>query len=424
MSRRFLVSGLLALAACGSESSADPDAASDAASDASIDASVCTDQAPAGCACSPIASGESGMLAPSRTIAKLVSDPVRCVLYALADDQVLVFDTKAKVELPPIALPAAGVDIDVSHDGVRLVVAHRSPRSVTEVDLAQRAIVTTLPTVAEPGRLEVTASGTVFYTSFDQFNSAHRLDLATGADVQLVQNIGYQVDIELSLDETRLFVGEAGTSGDDMMAFAVSPDGLTQVDQIHWNNRGGFTSATRRVLVTKAGNAYWAGHQWRADNLGDVTGAMLEDILAEDDSGTLAIGQLFAWDVATGYKTEPLIGPVVAAAFAGGGQEAWMYAAGTLRYMAPADLHGPHPLGLRELPPAPLGEYELEQLVHDDARGTLYGRDSSRHAIIIIDDTTLQPTREIRVGPHPPIRSGTGVAASARSDRTSHRRDR
>lgn len=403
MSTRFIVSGLLAVAACGSESSLDPDAApvpSDAL-DASTDAPAC-DETLGGCACTPVAPGASGVITPSRTIAKLAHDPVRCLLYALADDQILVFDTKAKIELAPIGLPSAGIDLDVSHDGAHLVVAHRSPHSVTTIDLAQRTITATWPTTAEPGRLEVTTSGIAFYTSFDQFNSAHQLDLATGAEAQLSERtIGYQVDIELSPDESRLFVGEAGTTGDNMMAFDVSSGGLTQVDQIHWNNRTGFINASRRVLVSKTGNVYWAGHQWRADNLGDVTGATLEDVFAENDAGTIAIGRDFAWDVATGYKTKPIDGPVLAAAFVSGGQEAWTFAGGMLRYMATADLAGTHPLGARELPPAPLGDYVLDQLMHDGARNVLYGRDSSRHAIVIIDDTTLQPTREIRVGARP-----------------------
>jgi DNA-binding beta-propeller fold protein YncE len=399
MSPRFIIGGLLALAACGSESSHQPDPDAHG-QDAATDAQMCTDTSNA-CACEPVAPGASGMLTPSRTIAKLAHDPTRCLLYALADTQILVFDTKDKVELAPIELPSAGIDLDVSRDGARLVVAHRFPRGVTVIDLAQRTLVDTLSTSAEPGRLEVTSAGTVFYVSFDQSNSAHRLDLATGTEMLLKQIVGYQVDIELSPDESRLFVGESGTSGDRMMSFDVSAGGFTQVDQIPWHLYSRYSSSPRRVLASKAGNVYWAGHQWRADNLGDVTGAMLEDVFAENDAGTIAIGRQFAWDVATGYKTKPIAGPVLAAAFVADGREAWMFSGGVLRYMATSELEGPHPLGVRELPPLALGEYALDQLIHDGSRGVLYGRDSSRHAIVLIDDTTLQPTREIRVGGRP-----------------------
>ena len=389
-----------ALIACSSDShpagdgGGDPDAVS-------ADATACTDPGVTGCACAPVAAGAGGHLVPSHPVTKLVSDPTRCLLYGLAGDSILVFDTKSKTELAPIPLSAPAIDLDVDRDGSKMVVAHRLAHTVSVIDLAQRVVTSVLPLQIDPGAIEVTASGSAYYVNFDQWSSVHRLDLATGADTVVGPMIGYQMDLELSADETRLFAGDSSLTSCAMVSFDITNGGFAQVGRTHWDGNFDFPSATRHVLATTAGNAYFAAHQWRASALDVVTGGTNEDILAEDDAGTLAIGTRHAWDVALASVTVAHANPVSAAAFAAAGQEAWMYSASGLDYVAASELQGAHPLGGRELPPAPLATYTIEQLIHDPTHGVLYARDSARNAIVVIDATTLQPTRELRVGPLP-----------------------
>jgi DNA-binding beta-propeller fold protein YncE len=395
---------VLLSSACDSSDSSKTDGGADDV-DAAIDAPACTDPGVTGCACSPVAPGSGGRLVPSRPLTRLVSDPTRCLIYGLADDAVLVFDTKAKTELAPIALSAPTIDIDISRDGARLVVAHRFAKKLSVIDLAQRQVSSVISILVEPGRVELTSGGVAYYANYDQWTSMHRVDLATTADTVVATNIGYQMDIDLSADDTRLYAGDSGISSSAMKAFDISGGMFTQVGRTRWNRNFDFPDATRHVRATKSNNIYFAGHQWRNGSLDVVTGGPLEDILAEDDAGTIAIGTLHAWDVALSAATVTFVDKPTAAAFTAAGQEAWMYSTSTLGpvliFQNIAQLRGTHPLGLRDLPPAQLSTYSFDQLVHDPARGLLYGRDTNAQAIVAIDTTTLQPTKEIRVGSVP-----------------------
>lgn len=374
--------------------------------DASADAAPCTAPGVTGCACAPVTGTAGGRLATSRALTKLVADPKRCLIYALAGDAILVFDTKTKTELAPIPLASPAIDFDVAHDGTRMVVAHRLPHALSVIDLEPRVVSRVIPISTEPGSLEVTSgSGPVYYVNYDQFSSMHRLDLTLGTDTILGINVGYRMDLELSNDETRLYAGDSASSRCVMRSFDITSGGFVEVSRTHWNHNEELSTLNRHLLATSSNNLYYAAHQWRAGALDIVTGGTTEDILAEDDAGTLAIGTLHAWDVALSAVTIAHENQISAATFAAAGQEAWMYSSGILGgvliYESTSQLRGPHPLGVRDLPPAALSTYTIDQLVHDPVHGTLYARDAINQAIVVIDATTLQPTREIRVGSEP-----------------------
>jgi hypothetical protein len=115
----------------------------------------------------------------------------------------------------------------------------------------------------------------------------------------------------------------------------------------------------------------------------------------------IAIGTAHAFDVSLAKPTIAFPMPVVAATFAASGQEAWIYSGGLVGYVATTDLVGSRPLGAREVDPLPLSAYSISQLVADPAHGALYGRDPDHDAIVVIDGTSLQPVRELRVGTSP-----------------------
>jgi len=389
---------LVALVACHSPSGTTP-TDDGGASDAGPDAG-CTAMGTEGCACAPVAAGHGGLFAPSRPLLKLANDPVRCRVYGLAADAVLVFDTRAKTEIASVMVGANAYDFDVARDGSRLVVSHRNG-GIDVVDLAQLALVATLPVPVDPGPVEVTASGQAYYVNFDQFSSVHRLDLATGSDTIVGTRVAYQADIELSADDSLLFVGDSSSSSSAMLAFAVSDTTFAQVGRTSWNHGFDFSDAPRHVFVSRAGNAYFAQHQWQGLDLTTSTGGTRENIIAEDDLGTIAIGTSHAFDVAIAKPTITLPAVMIAATFAGAGQEAWMYDGSSVRYVAVADFAGTRPLGVREVDPLPLSQYAIARLVADPAHGALYGSDPGRDAIVVIDGTSLQPVRELRVGTAP-----------------------
>src|SRR6185312_1554906 len=93
---------LVAIVACHSparQMSNEDGGVSDAAPDADA---PCMAAGTEGCACAPVAAGHMGTLVPSRRLMKLANDPVRCRVYGLAADAVLVFDTRGKTETAAI----------------------------------------------------------------------------------------------------------------------------------------------------------------------------------------------------------------------------------------------------------------------------------------------------------------------------------
>jgi hypothetical protein len=386
---------LVAIAACHSP----PHDAGGAHDDAGLDAG-CTATGVEGCACAPVGAGQGASLSPSRPLSKLANDPARCRVYGLAVDAVLVFDTRAKTELAAVTIAGSAYDFDVASDGARMVVSHRNG-GIDVIDLDLLSVVATLPVPVDPGPIEVTAAGQAYYANFDQFSSVHRLDLSTGSDTVVGDRVAYQADLELSADDTKLFVGDSSSSSSAMVAFDVSSPAFTQIGRTSWDHGFDFSNAARHVFVSHSGNAYFAAHQWRSLDLTSSTGGTRETILAEDDQGVIAIGTAHAFDVSISKPTIAFPMPVVAATFAAGGQEAWIYSAGLVGYVATMDLVGSRPLGAREVDPLPLSAYSISQLVADPAHGALYGRDPDHDAIVVIDGTSLQPVRELRVGTSP-----------------------
>lgn len=399
------LAALAALVACHSPSSAGGDASA-AGSDAPGDStgSACTDPGVSGCACAPLTPGSPlGTLAAGATVKKLVADPTRCLVYGLADNAIVVFDTRAKQRLASIAYSGAGYDFDVDRHGARMVVSVRGTTdgSIVVIDLAQRQVIATYHVTEPPGPIELAASGTAYYTNFDQFSTLHALDTATGTDAISRMQIAYQADLDLSPDDARLYVGDSGLSDCAMTAY--DPVTLATLGRTHWDANFDFENATRHVFASRAGDVFFARHQWRGDDLGFITGGTHdEDILAESDDGSIAVGTAHTFDAALAEPIGVLPSGTVASAatFAANGQELWYYDGG-IRYIATADLAGTRPLGVREVAPLPLAQYTLDQLVYDGTRGLLYARDSGHDAVIAIDAATLAPIKEIRIGTAP-----------------------
>jgi len=365
--------------------------------DAAIDATPCRDTGVQGCACAPVAPGGGGTITVDIPILKLVGDPRRCAVYGLTASAVIVIDTRLKSEVARVPLIAAATDLDISNDGTYAVVAHGPSRGVSVLDLDQRVVTTVLPVSADPDRIEVSDAGISYYATA---SAIHRLDLATGQDLLMGQNVAYMPDIELAPDGNSLYVGDSSTSSGALRAYDVASSGFVFIATTHWESGLGFYNPARQVLVSRAGHAYYAAHQWLAGDLTFVTSGTGESVLAEDDAGRIAIGPHRVWDAALGLvimNTETISG----AAFAAADQEVWTYGSNRLRYVATTELIGSVALGAREVPPLQLSAYQFGYLVHDPSRAVLYGSAQARDAVVVIDDVTLAPLVEIRVGTEP-----------------------
>jgi hypothetical protein len=143
--------------------------------------------------------------------------------------------------------------------------------------------------------------------------------------------------------------------------------------------------------------------QFRADALSFQSGRTDDAIYAEDAQGTFAIGANHVFDAALVRPVATLPHETTAAVLTAGDRELWYYSAQTQRlyYVNTADLIGSVALGVREVAPGPLSSYHFVKLIHDPIRPRLYGLDSDRASVVVIDAATLQPTRAILVGSTP-----------------------
>jgi len=338
-----VVTWSLALVACGGSDAEQPGAAPDAVTsqDALVDAPGCTESGVGECPCTPVAPGASGRFATAHLLLDLVADPVRCRVYGLTSSAIVVFDVGLKRELTTIALPDGATDLDVAPDGSVLVTGHRPMLQVAVVDPVVRAVTRTIPTTADPYRVE-TDGRRAFYVTMDQWSDAHRIELQTGVDTTLDDGIAYQPDIELSADGRLLYVGASATSSAELYTFGVAEDAFGMIDRSNRDGQGlPISGPIRHVVLSPDGErVYYGGLQLDAAWVSTSHGTIDDKVLAESSLARIAVGAARAWDATSRQPLRTHPAPVSMAAFVAEDQELWAYLPGSreIWYVASADL--------------------------------------------------------------------------------------
>lgn len=367
----------------------------------------CNGVADEGCGCKAVAPGAGGALAVTGPIAKLVADPVRCLVYGLragTPGEVVVFDTAQKAELGRIALPQAATDLAISPSGARLLAAHDTAHQVSVIDRGLLAVTATVPVASDPYAIELDDAGHAYYAQLNQWCGVRSFDPAVGTSSDKVLSCQDAPDLELSRDGKYLFAGESGTSATNLTRYRVEGGALVAEGETPWNSGNGFLFPERQLFLSPGGqHIYYAGYQLDPMHLASVNGRTGERVFAEDRAGTFAVGQTTVWDAALVRPVAKLPATISAAALAAGDTELWTWDASSARmsYVNVADLLGSTVLGERYVPPAPLSTYTLTRLVADPVRPRLYGLDSTHGLVVAIDTATLTPTGALVVGSSP-----------------------
>lgn len=306
MMRPTRMASLLLLAACGATPAEAP-----TSPDGSIDGGECAAAFPS-CACDGRA--QSGRIAVAAEVSKLVSDPTRCALYALAGDELIVIDIGGAVVARRIDLPGYGTDVDISPNGAQLVVGHGAANRITVFDPANfDAAAVMLSTWRDVEKVEVTATAQVFYATKDQFVEVHRVDIETGTDIAVDPNNESEVDLDLSADDAFLFIGNSGSSSSSLFAYGVRDgafgivDGTPQPDY--------HASMDRHVYVSPSGRVYYADRRFDGSDLEAPPWNLAEKVLAETVDGGLLAGVAHLRDANTQEVLSMHPAPLSAAAF-------------------------------------------------------------------------------------------------------------
>ncbi len=393
-------------AGTGPKGDAVADAASEAGSETRTpsDGGACTG---AGCVCAPVAVGHPGATTIASGISKLIADPNGCLVYGLlpgSPSSLLVMDAASKTELSRVPLRSTADDFDVSPDGRWIVAALDGHHALSIVDKSTWTAKTVL-VAFDPERVQVSNAGIAYYVTLDQWASVSQIDLTqtSPVDRMLTGSIGYEPDIQLSADGTRLFTGESGTTGGELVVYDVGASGLTFGQRSTWDGGSGFYNTTRWLYLDPLErDVFFAGHQLDAKNL-EFNRGVTGQVFAADRAGTFAISAAGPIDSKLLRPLAPFPTPAAAATLAAADRELWWYepATKTLHWENVAERIGTRTLGVREQPARAIGEYRFTRLVADPVRKLLYGLDPGAAVVVLIDRSTLDAIAEVVVGSSP-----------------------
>ena len=374
----------------------------------------CNGVADEGCSCSPVDAGHGSSIALPGNIAKMVSDPKLCFIYALqvgTNPRLLVLDTGNKDILTAIDLPGAA-DLDVSPNGKYLVVSQPSLPAFSIIDKGLWTVANTVPLAKPPQRIEVSDGGVVYYVSYDPTKSdyaeTHRIDIAVGADTKINSWIDYQPDIELSADGNFLYTG--GTSLlPNVTRYDVSSGMEVTVDAGGWDHGQGFPNPEQWTYLSPNGeHLYYANYQLDAHNLPLVTGytgsgpgATNGRVFAEDAAGTFFVAEAGVFDAQLVMRVGIFPFYLIAAALTAGDREVWLVHDGRAYYQNVDDFLAGVALGVRARAPAPLSSYTITRVVADPVRPRVYGLDGAHQRVVAVDTTSGLAIGAIIVGSQP-----------------------
>jgi DNA-binding beta-propeller fold protein YncE len=360
-----------------------------------------------GCACKPVSPGAPRSFAVAGTFAKLVSHPSSCLMFGLnvgASSQLVVFDTAMKQEVKRVELGGAATDLDLSHDGRRVVIAVDGVKQVSVVDTSTFAV-TTVPTAAVPTAVEVDDAGNLYY-AVSNSDRLHRMNLVAGlsSDVALTTPYGGYSALELSADGTLLYDGTSGTTSSSVYSLNVSGPDAAKVGADDWEGVGaGFSLPPRYVYLGPSGtHVYYDGYQLDAPALTFVRGPS-GMILAEDAAASIAVSTTGVLDAQLLTRLAAFPAPVAAGALTASDHELWTFdqKAGVMTCTNVADFIGGKPLGVRESAAGDLASHGFAKLVADPKRPRLYGLDTLKRVVVEIDPAAGVALREVLVGSGP-----------------------
>jgi hypothetical protein len=373
----------------------------------------CNGSVDEGCACQPVAAGASASFPVAGTISKLSADPTQCLAYGLNTDtpsQLVVFDTAHKQELRRIDLGAKAADFDLSPNGQYLVVALEDQEQITVVDKSNWTL-RSITTTKAPEEIEVGNGGMTYYYGVGPEPNFYRIDVGQGnpVDESIVLTTPGRVmeprypSLELSADESRLFMSESGSTSCHAFAYSIAGAAATKVSQDRWDGGWGFSLPSQYSYLGPNGHhLYYAGYQLDGTDLGLVLGKAGR-VVAEDKAASFAVSGFGVLDAELLTYLNAYLKTVMSAALTAEDTELWTYSsvAGTMTATNVADFLAGKSLGVREANADPVRFYKFSRLILDPKRPRIYGVDVDRRVVVALDRETGTALRSVMVGSHP-----------------------
>ncbi len=340
------------------------------------------------------------------TLDPIIEDPERCMLYGVdrTATQVYFIDVDTDSVRTVVPVGAEPVDLTLSADGAHLYVAVLGASAIVVLDTDDGALVDTFATTLPPYRIARGTGPRVYYVEESGFTGVREVDIQSGLDTEILEQDFHEPDLDASPDGTTLYLGEANLAGSRLFRFDAINPALPEIDEYRFE--GGFTLPTpkRHIQhVASANRVYFADRAFRDDELPRMLGWFADQVLAATSDGKVVATGDALFDAQTFVRIAARPHPHGGVLFSSEG--AWLYefdAVGSLlRRTRVSNLTGDHELGAVSVAPGVLADHRFNQLVADRVRPLLYGLNSQKNQLVVIDTPTLMPIRAEIIGSAP-----------------------
>lgn len=222
-----------------------------------------------------------------------VYDEQNDTIYAISQDgnRLLYLNAGTLEVTREVFVGSAPSDIDLV-DG-KLYIALSGATKAVVYDAATAALVTAHALDHNPYRLEVTADK-LFSAGYDQGENLRTYNLLTGAISKLSTSY-YQPELLVDRTTGKLYVGESGLSGSDLLALRTTD--LTEADRSNYDGGYGF-SYPARFLQQDGNDLYFAKHRLSASALNTVLTTYPEQIIGAKGSRVFSATGIYDRDSA------------------------------------------------------------------------------------------------------------------------------
>lgn len=330
----------------------------------------------------------------------------RCLMYA-ADPtgaNVYLISTDGGGVVATVAVGDEPTDIALAVDGSELYVALPQARKVLALDPETGVVLRTVDAELPPYRLAAGTPPRVYYVGETGLTAVHEVNMNAGTDVARTSIAFFEPDVQSAADGTTLYVAEANEAGAELVQFDSSTENLTEIQRFAFDGGFGLPWPERELLLSRDGaRAYFADRAIDTDTLDHVRGWFGAQPVATTADGAIVATADGLYDAATfvRFSDRPYPGP--AALFSADGEWLYEFESDTklLRRTAITTLVGVHALGETVVPAGALSEHSLHMLIADPNRPLLYGLESQKNVVLLIDRATLLPVRAEIVGSMP-----------------------
>ncbi len=355
----------------------------------------------------PACDGHSSsiVVGSAQSLSALIESTEHCLMYGIdsSGGNVYFIDLNGDAVQKTIDVGGQPTDLALVRDQNELYVAVHDAKKIVAIDAATGEILREHSTTVSPFRIARGVGRSVYFVERDDYSAIFHMNMVNGDESTETGVDFIEPDLEASTDGNTLFVAESGLWGAKLLKLD-STDDLNELDRFLFNDGFGLPTPTRHIHINEtAGRLYFADRALDIRDFSHVRGWFRGQIMTTTANGTIAASDDLLYDSSTFVRFADRLHPRGGALFSTDGL--WLYefdAEGSVLYRTDVrTLLGIHVLGQTSNAVGPLSQRSFQKLVADPNRPLLYGLDSRRNELVVIDLDTGDPLRAEVIGSAP-----------------------